>query len=249
MTNFEDIKLKRITYSSDGNELEGLIITPDDNGPHPLVIFIHGHNSVGAWENLYTGYLLQKAGFAVFIPSMLGYGFGPKSKPDFCGPKTVKGILDGMTEVKKLNFINKDKIGVWGISRGAIVASLIATKNPELVKVVVLQSGAYDIKKDYEWNKKPEGIKENMLAETDGTDTAWTERSSLHLANSIESPVLILHGEDDTTIDVDQARMLDKALKDLNKEHQTVIIPNAGHFITPQTRRNNTLPFLEKYLK
>lgn len=247
MANYEDIKLQKINYQSDGNELEGLLFTPEGEGKFPLVVLIHGHNHLGAWESVFTGYLLQKAGFAAFLPTMLGYGI-TKHSPDFCGPKTTQGIADGIEEVKKLDIINTEKIGLWGISRGAIVASLVAVKYPSLIQALVLEAGAYDIKKDFEWEKKIRGIKDNMLKETDGTDAAWEERSSINMMDKLEAPTLILHGERDETIDVEQAKMLDKKLTELNKEHETILVPDAGHFITRQTRRDHTFPFFKKHL-
>lgn len=230
--------------------MEGLIFVPHGKGPFPLVTHIHGHNEgSGAWGSALMGYFLQQEGFATFLPSQFGYGIKRNIKPDFCGPRTVRGIIDGVKEVLKLDFVDKQKIGIWGISRGTTVASQVITKEPKLFQCAVLQSGVYDMKKEFEKESLISGIKENMINESGGTNKAWKERSSIYHMDRVNCPVLILHGDLDDRVGIEQARLLDQKLTELKKEHETVILPGLDHFITKQTRREYTFPFLQKYLK
>ena len=242
----EELLTTYVTYKSDSVELEGLIIKPNQSGKFPSIVFIHGHNS-SCWDSLLIGYFLSKAGFAAFIPSQMGYGFSG-GKPDYVGAKTVKGIVDGIKLFINEPFVDKQKIGIWGISRGAIAAALVATQEPMLFKAAVFQAGAYDMKKNYE-TTKIEGMRENIEKEAGVTDEAFRERSPLYTIDKINFPVLILHGEKDENYSVEQAHLLDQELNRLGKAHETIIVPNAPHFINKQTRRQYVFPFLEKELK
>ena len=244
----EEFEFKRLTYSSNGNELEELILKPQGDGPFPSVILVHGHNMFGAWDHFTLAYFLAADGYVSVLPSQVGYGFS-KGQRDFCGPMTVQGIIDGAVEASKLSYIDKNNIAIWGISRGATAASQVITKEQDLFKAAVLQSGAYDMKYEFHVSNSLEGIKEVMVQETSGTDNDWEARSSILNANKIDIPVLILHGRQDDRVSVEQAELMDKKLTELNKEHETIILEDEGHIITKQTRAKYTFPFLAKYLK
>ncbi len=242
----EELNISRVTYESGGVELEGLIFKPNQSGKLPGVIFIHGYDG-NCWSSSLTGYFLSKSGFAVFLPSQMGYGLSG-GKPDYVGPKTVEGIIDGISSFLNESFVDKDQVGIWGISRGATATALIATKKPAFFKAAVFQSGAYEMKKNYE-TTKIEGIRDNIEKEAGTTDTAFQERSPVYAMENVKFPVLILHGEKDENISVEQAQLLDEELNRLGKVHETIIIPEAPHFISKQTRRQYVFPFLEKELK
>lgn len=78
-----------------------------------------------------------------------------------------------------------------------------------------------------------------------------------HLKKGIP-PILILHGDRDTTVDIDQSRDLDKRLTELNLEHQLIVVPGAGHTFDLQTWNKRPLAmdlrpivtgFFDKHLK
>ena len=79
-----------------------------------------------------------------FLPSQIGYGLSG-GKPDYCGPKTIKGIVDGIKLFLAEQFVDEKKIGIWGVSRGATDATLVATMEPYIFNAAVLQSGAYEM--------------------------------------------------------------------------------------------------------
>ncbi len=242
----EKLNIKRITYNSGGRQLEGLIFKPKKAWKLPGVVFIHGHQS-SAWHSSLFGYFLASNGFTAFLPSQMGYAFS-KGIPDFCGPKTIKGVIDGVKIFLKQSFVNSERIGIWGISRGANVAASIAVRKPSLFKAAVFQSGAYEMKLNFEATKLV-GVKENIIKEAGISKKAFMERSPIYKMDRIFCPVLILHGEKDENISINQAKMLDKKLTELNKPHKKIILPNAGHFLPKEMRNFYVLPFFKKYLK
>lgn len=205
----EAFYVSRVRYESNGVELEGLVLKPDGAGPFPSVVFIHGHKS-NAWQSSWIGYQLFKAGFAVFLPTQLGYKFSG-GVPDYCGPNTIRGVLDGVEIFKKEKFVESDHLGIWGISRGATIAALLSTKQTVRFKVAVLQSGIYDFN-EYLLKRGDKGIAKAILTETDGTFEALSERSVIEKAGSMSCPCLILHGELDERIPSAQAKLLSARL-------------------------------------
>ncbi len=242
----ETFSCNRIKYSSGGVDLEALLFLPSGNGPFPLVVFLHPHDA-NAWTESRFGYFLQKAGYAVLMPTQRGY-VPSEGEPDYCGSLTQQGVLDAMEIVLQNEpLINKERIAVWGISRGAVVASLLVAKNPGRFAAAVLQSGAYDLQLVYQ-QTSIEGIRGLMQEEFGATESGFMERSSVGLFDEKACPVLILHGENDDRYPVDQARLLDQKLTQIGVDHQTVILLGKGHVIARDTRVEYTFPFLKKYL-
>ncbi|MBA3695056.1 MAG: prolyl oligopeptidase family serine peptidase, partial [Acidobacteria bacterium] len=153
-------------------------------------------------------------------------GFGKTElKPEFLGKTTINAFIEGYKKFKQESFVDKEKLGVFGYSRGAIAASLMITRVKD-VKATVLGGGIYDLRKAYD-DLTIEGIKENIKAETGLTNKAFTERSAVFRVKNINAPVLIIHGEEDLNAPTNQAYLLRDKLKEAGKEFEFQII--AGH--------------------
>ena len=199
----------------------------------------------GAGDNIESGFTLTQRGLSVFLPSMPGYGNSSGAK-DYCGPNTQSLILKSITQL--IATFGFQKLGLWGISRGATLSGCLAVKTTLPISCLVLQSGAYDLAKDYSWPNKPAEIKTNMTNETKGEIDPWVSRSSLSELAKLSCPTLILHGKQDDHIDVNQSLVLDNLLTSLHKDHQTVILDNSNHYLTSATLKTYTLPFLLSHL-
>jgi dipeptidyl aminopeptidase/acylaminoacyl peptidase len=238
------LNIQLLNYNTEGFKQESLLFFSAKE-KSPTIIFLHGHRS-SAWESSLFGYLLSEAGFNVLIPSQVGYGLS-EGNPDFCGPRTVDAVIDGINYYLQNYQERSNKFGIWGISRGSTVAALVATKKPEIFSAHIFQSGAYEMKENYETTLQ--GIRDVFNSEVrDATSKDFFIRSPIYDIKKLKAPSLVLHGEDDERILVEQAKSLDKALNDQKKVHQTVILKNVGHFITKVTREEYSIPFLKKYL-
>jgi dipeptidyl aminopeptidase/acylaminoacyl peptidase len=67
--------------------------------------------------------------------------------------------------------------------------------------------------------------------------------SPISFASKIRTPVLIVHGEDDTNVPVSQAIYFHRALSWYGAEHQLVIYPREGHGLV---ERNHQLDLLRR---
>lgn len=189
---------------------------------------------------------LSRHGYNVLLPSQRGFGYsnGPR---DYYGPKTISGIAGAVEEAVREEKLNPDRIVLHGISRGASVAALLAVKYPNLWKAAIFQAGAYDLRKNYEWEKKDPMIKKDIKDETGLSDEAFRERSAIFEAEKIFCPVLILHGENDDTIPPTLAVEFAEKLQELGKDCTLHLILGGGHKISgPGLRRKYVFPFLER---
>lgn len=122
------------------------------------------------------------------------------------GPRAIKALITGFKKFQREPYVDKNKMGIFGGSRGAMAASLMTVRLKD-VKAAVFAAGIYDFKKAYD-EIKIEGIRENMVAEMRMTPEAIKKRSSILQMQKLNCPVLILHGQKDENAPVSQAILL-----------------------------------------
>lgn len=82
-----------------------------------------------------------------------------------------------------------------------------------------------------------------------GGSTGWEDTgphphdalSPVSFASRVRTPVLILHGADDTNVPLGQAIYFHRALRHVSVEHEFVIYPREGHSIRERDHQLNVL--------
>ncbi|MFH1514324.1 MAG: prolyl oligopeptidase family serine peptidase [bacterium] len=116
----------RITYFSsneNGNPVSvgGWAMKPDGSGPFPTLIWCRGGVSGNASENFIWS--LANRGYAVFASDYQGEGDFASGKPDIFGTEVYDNIAL-LNIAKTMPFVDKNKIFMWGGSRGSAVTLL-----------------------------------------------------------------------------------------------------------------------------
>jgi len=223
-------------YPFEGTNLEALTFRPEADGKYPGVLLVPGYQG-RAGDYIHLGRILAAEGIASVAVTQPGWGKST-GKADYVGPKTIEALTLGFNKLKQEKFVDSEKMGIFGYSRGGMAASLLAVKLKGL-KAVVLGAGVYDFKRAYD-EIKIEGITANMKRESGMTEEAIKERSSVLQMDRLQAPVLILHGEKDENVPVSQALLLRDRLKELKKDFEIKLFPNAAHGIP----RSEFLPLL-----
>jgi dipeptidyl aminopeptidase/acylaminoacyl peptidase len=224
---------------------------PPGHAPRPAIVLVHGHQMgerPGARlyvdSPLFTE--LPAAGYVVAAVSQPGYGRsdGP---PDFCGPVSQEAVRTAVEAVRALPEVRHAGVVLYGHSRGAVTASMVALLDPDLAGVV-LGGGVYDMATAYEELPEDSGIRANIDAETGGTAPAFVQRSAL-LAEGVSTvPTLILHGEVDQVAPVAGARRLAERLRGAGTPVELVIFPELGHRLPWEEKKPAVLRFLARLL-
>jgi dipeptidyl aminopeptidase/acylaminoacyl peptidase len=235
--------------SLDGLEIEGLLLKPlefEKGKPQPLLTYVHGGPSgrftcsfspqIGApypiQAECYPLQVLAGLGYAVFMPNPRGsYGYGEKFRmanvKDW-GGGDYRDVMSGIDQLVGQKIADPERLGILGRSYGGYLTGWIISQTNRF-KAASLGSGMSDLMSFYGQTDIP-GYVEYYLG-----DVPWKalqlyeQRSPVVHAQNIKTPVLILHGENDSRVPLAQARELYTALKRMNVPVQFVIYPRQGH--------------------
>jgi len=234
---------RHFIFPTSGSNAEAYITRPVGPGPFPLMIFLHGHTIGGA---IGAGSMLPEAqafasdlcyaGLAVSLP-----GYGATEVPPGTDPEaTLDVVLDAASLVKKLPWIDSKRSYLYGYSRGAFFSSLLASRI-EGIAGVVLQSGTYDLNRFYQQSPwyfrsllNPDGEQNPKLISILPEVSTW------------RAPTLVLHGEKDSLVSVQQAYLLTNSLDAAKKPYRLVLYPDTGHRLPLEDVRKKATAFLEE---
>jgi dipeptidyl aminopeptidase/acylaminoacyl peptidase len=233
-----------------GKRIEVYWTKPTGQGPWPAFLFIHGHQGQvrnGGESYVKTGRLDAMAGRGYVAAALSQPGYGNSDGPaDFCGPLTQEAARVALEFLRNQSFVDPNKVVLYGYSRGAIVAGMVATRDPKLA-AVILGAGAYDFAS---WYPTPlAGIDANIRREAGVSAEAFRARSAMHHADRIRAPVLVLHGAQDERIPMQQAEAFADRLKAHGVAVQLKIFPAARHGIPFDAQFREIDPFLERSLR
>ena len=233
--------LKNIVYKDiDGSELKLDIYYPNfANKPIPTIIYVHG----GAWvmgskeniQNFPEFYLLRNSQFMIVS---IDYRLAPKYK----FPSQIEDVKSAVRFLRKESEkfgIDVNKIGCFGTSAGGHLVSLLGTtdknsgfdkgENLEFssrVNFVIDYFGPTDLTKMPNIDRLIQVFgsidKENLL-----------NYSPVNYVSSDDPHFLIIHGEKDDTVPIEQGEILYKALSKEGVFVKFIRVKNGGHGFIP----------------
>ena len=251
-----EVKANRrlIAHPDDSSKrVEYFLNKPEGKGPWPAVIFLHGHQMdqrPGGKDFVTWGVLdrFAKRGYLSVAVSQPGYG-GSTGPADFCGLSTQHAVSAVIKTLRNEGSIDQDRIVIEGISRGALVASLIAGYDSTL-KGIVLISGVYDLPQFLANPKSNQArlIAQSIVEETGGGLEALRARSALQSVQNIKAAALIMNGAKDDRTDPEQARRLATEINSRGGKARVIVYPEYGHNIPVGVRDSIIDSFIDDVL-
>ncbi len=236
-------------------EIEGIIIYPLDytEGDRiPVITMVHGgpeaHYSNG-WLTAYQipGQMAAAKGYAVFYPNYRGstgrgIEFIYSSQGDLAG-KEFDDIVDGVDYLIDQGIADPDRIGVTGGSYGGYASAWMSTYYSERFAASVMFVGISNNLSKWGTSDIPEELylvhSRERMWESDDKWMDYLRRSPIYWVDRAETPILILHGSEDTRVHPGQSLELYRHLKVRKPEVplRLVFYPGEGHGNVNSTAR------------
>jgi dipeptidyl aminopeptidase/acylaminoacyl peptidase len=230
--------VERITYKvEDGFAADGFLLKPANwqaDRKYPLIVMIHGgpNGAYGAnW--LLSAQVLAADGWAVFYSNPRGsVGYGTKFMQGTRGEwggKIYNDVMTGVdTALKRNAWLDADRLGVTGCSFGGFMTNWIISHTTRF-KAAVPMCAISNFVSD-------EGTRDFYYGHADdfggdlfqNYDLYW-KYSPLRYAAHVKTPTLILHGEADQRVPVEQAEQWYRALHHFKVPTEMVIFPHESH--------------------
>jgi dipeptidyl aminopeptidase/acylaminoacyl peptidase len=234
-------------------KVEYYLEKPAAPGPWPVIILLHGHQDwprAGGKDFVTWGVLDDFANRGYLAVSISQPGYGNSTGPaDFCGPLTQHAVAAVIARLRADGYLKANGIVIQGVSRGAMVAGLLASQDSGIGGVVMI-SGAYDLPEYVREAKSPmqKSVVNALISETGGSEHALRSRSVLYFAQNFKVPALILNGAKDDRSDPKQALRLAEAINTHGGHARAIVYPQYGHNIPVEVRNKDVAPFIRQVL-
>jgi uncharacterized protein len=243
------------SYKSDGLTINGLLtepLEPMPPGGWPAVVFIHGYIPPTQYQTTekYTDYVdyLARQGLVVFKIDLRGHGQseGEASGAYFSGDYVIDA-LNAYQALSQLEFVNPEKIGLWGHSMaGNIVARTLAAR-PEIGKGVIWSGAVYTYQdmQDYgisdgsyrpPTTTSPRSSRRQLLFDTYGRYSAesdfWQQVTPIPYLREEKVSIQIHHAVDDPVVSIRYSRNLVEQLTNSDATLTLYEYQSGGHNIS-----------------
>jgi dipeptidyl-peptidase-4 len=246
--------------NEDGLELNAWMMKPielDTNSKHPLLMFVYGGpgintvNDSWSWMNYFWFQLLVKKGFVVVSVDARGTGFRGR---DFkhstylqLGKYETMDQIDAAKYLGKMNFIDKDNIGIFGWSYGGYMSSLCITKGADVFNSAIAVAPVTN------WRYYDNIYTERFMRTPEENGDNYDLNSPINHVDKLRGNYLLIHGTADDNVHFQNAIEMVAELVNSNKDFDFFAYPDKNHGIYGGMTRlhlyNKMTDFLVKNLK
>jgi len=224
--------------TSEGVSLNGYMMKPagfDATKKYPVFMYMYGGPGVNTVMNEY-GYfnyawfqmLTQKGYIVVSVDNRGTGGRGEEFKK--CTYLQL-GNLESIDQIETakylgtLDYVDKDRIGVFGWSFGGYLSTLCMTKGNKFFKAGIAVAPVTNWR--YYDNIYTERFMRTPKENADGYD----DNSPINFVQKLKGPYLLVHGTADDNVHVQNSMDLVDALVNNNKDFEMFFYPNKNHGI------------------
>ncbi|MDX5447675.1 MAG: prolyl oligopeptidase family serine peptidase, partial [Bacteroidota bacterium] len=257
---------EKVTWTAfDGTPLEGLLYKPEDFDPnkkYPMIVYFYETYS----DNLHVHYtprpsasvinfpLFVSNGYLIFVPDIV-YKVGEP------GPSAYNCIVSGTREMMRHSWVDSTRIGIQGQSWGGYQVAYLVTQT-DLYAAAMAGAPVSNMLSAYGGIRWGSGMSREFQYEKTqsrlGT-TPWEnldvylENSPVVYADQVNTPLLIMHNDNDGAVPWYQGIEYFMALRRLHKPAWMLVYNNEEHNLMLDHNRKDLSrrmsQFFDHYLK
>ena len=247
-------EMRNVNWMNGNTRVQGWLMLPKDFTPgktYPLVVTVHGGPSAACmsrWADRSMG-PESALGYFALCPNPRGsYGqgeaFTQANVKDF-GGGDYRDIMAGIDALAKKYPIDTKRLAIHGHSYGGYMTMWAETQTHRFAAAVA-GAGLSDWLSYYGLNDIDEWMIPFFGASIYDDPAVYAKSDPMHFVKSVKTPTLILVGDRDGEVPMEQSVEWWHALKTFHVPVQLVVYPNEGHAILkPADSRDYTLRSLE----
>jgi dipeptidyl aminopeptidase/acylaminoacyl peptidase len=257
------VESEHIYYPSfDGLQIPAILYKPkalEDGAKLPAIVVAHG-GPTAQWFRGFDAYaqFLVDLGYVVIEPNIRGStGYGVKFRDmaikDW-GGADLEDVAHAVAYLKRLPYVDPQRIGLFGGSYGGYMTFMAVTKKPELWRAACAWVGITDLHKLYA--NSMEHFKyylRQQMGDPDNDANLWRDRSAVNFADNLRARLLIVHGVNDPRCPVEQAQIFRNKLLGLDRtegvDFEYVEFGDEGHGSNDIQQKIRTYHLLAEYMQ
>ncbi len=244
------------SYASDSLLINGLLTIPNGEIPEggwPAVVFIHGYIPPDSYRTTekyedYVDYLARNE-MVIFKIDLRGHGESEgEANGAYYSSDYVVDVLNAYEALSAADFVNPNKIGLWGHSMaGNVVLRTLAVK-PTIPAAVIWAGAVYSYTdwqqyglSDHSFQltqqrRSDREAKRKILFDTHGEfspdNPFWRQVAATNYFEEIQSAIQLHHAVDDTVVNIAYSRNLNSLLDSTSIPHELYEYNSGGHNIS-----------------
>ncbi|MFF5991387.1 S9 family peptidase [Prauserella flavalba] len=234
----------------DGYPVHGWLVLPEGEGPHPVLLVIHGGPFAPyEWSLFDEAQVYASAGYAVVLANPRGSAsYGERhgrAVVGALGTVDADDLLALLDAVLERSDVDSGRVGVMGGSYGGFMTGWLASHHGERFRAAWSERAvnawdSFSGSSDIGWF-----FTENYV----GADPEeQRRRSPLTYAADIRIPFAVAHSEQDWRCPLEQAQRMFVALKKNGTETEFLLFPGEGHELTRSGKPRHRLQRFEAVL-
>ncbi|TNC21922.1 S9 family peptidase [Amycolatopsis alkalitolerans] len=235
----------------DGYPVHGWLLEPEGDGPHPVLLVVHGGPFAAYdWGLFDEAQVYASAGYAVVLANPRGSaGYGQshgRAIVRALGTVDVEDLLALLDSALERPGLDSSRVGVMGGSYGGFMTSWLASHHGERFRAA--------------WSERAVNAWDSMAGSSDigwwfveayiGSDLeTQLDRSPLSYADRVSIPFMVVHSEHDWRCPVEQAQRFYVALKRGGADVEMLLFPGEGHELSRSGRPRHRVQRFEAVLE
>ncbi|MCH3923315.1 MAG: S9 family peptidase [Bacteroidales bacterium] len=239
-----------------GDSLYYWIIKPtnmEKGKKYPLLFYVYGGpgsqevlNSQSRFSDYMWFRMLAQKGYVIACVDNRGTGFrGSKFKK--CtymdlGNKETQDQFEAAQYFGNLDFIDKDRIGIFGWSYGGYMSSLCITKGHKYYKTAIAVAPVTN------WRNYDNVYTERFMRTPQENADGYDKNSPINFVDDLTGNFLLIHGTADDNVHYQNTMNLTTALIKANKQFSQFSYPNKNHGIYGGNTRFHLYTMMTNFL-
>jgi dipeptidyl aminopeptidase/acylaminoacyl peptidase len=222
--------------AADGVQVHGQLFRGKGAGKRPALVFVHGgprrqmlpgFHPMSYYSNAYVrNQAFAAQGYTVLsvnYRSGTNYGHAFREAPGKArdGASEYRDVLAAGRWLAARPDVDPDRIGIWGGSWGGYLTALALARNSDLFAAGADFHGVHSL-------LRPAGNGLSPEAQARAQQLQW-ESSPIGAIDRWRSPVLVVHGDDDSNVDHAQSLLLVRELAARDVDFEELSLPNERH--------------------